>query len=65
MCDQLYFPVTTSLKSTQIIDKYVNEGQPWLSSMGWKQRQNMLLFRQNPHFKENGIILCNRGHVWH
>lgn len=32
MCDQINCPVTMSLKITQIIEKYIDEGQPWLSS---------------------------------
>lgn len=32
MCDQLNCPVITTLKITQIIEKYIDEGQPWLSS---------------------------------
>lgn len=30
MCDQLNFLITVSLKNTQIIDKYIDEDQPWL-----------------------------------
>ena len=40
MCDQLNCPVITTLKITQIIEKYIDEGQPWLSSTCWKWRQN-------------------------
>lgn len=32
MSDQLNCPVAMSLKITQIIDKCIDEGQPWLSS---------------------------------
>lgn len=65
MCDQLNFPITMSLKSTQIIDNYINDGQPWLANLYMlKEKTEYVDIKKNPKLDGKDKILGIRIQMW-
>lgn len=65
MCDQLNFPIAMSLKSTQIIDNYINDGQPWLPNLyTLKEKTEYVDIKKTPKLDGKDKILGSRIQMW-